>query len=150
MDAERSTIALEQELARLLNDLAAIQHDLLAMLAESRNVAPVGGWSALSSFDSEERNLCDRLQACHPRYEQLLQAAAEQGLTADALERLASPRQAGRNDHLRPSVAAAAFERLLRNPSLADWPLAQRSLLQAWRVLETLAAAVPKSSQKST
>jgi len=97
------------------------------------------------------QRLLDRLQACHDRRAQLLKSTAQVGAGSLSLNQLAMRATNGQREKLGKQVKeSAARMRLLQQQSLANWVLAQRSLLHISQMLEIIATGgrlVPTYSQ---
>jgi hypothetical protein len=130
----------EQAIWGLLNELTAVQADLLEVLGEKQRLLAVADLPALAGLQDRERLLAERLEACHIHRGELLSQAANEGLSAESIRELSEtlPRQPGR-------AVVAQFRRadvqsrLLRHQSLANWVLAQRSLMHLSQLLEIIA-----------
>ena len=62
----------ENEVARLLNDLLAVQDDLFVNLAKKKELLIASDMAGLAAIAPEEEQLIVRLQECVQRREQLL------------------------------------------------------------------------------
>jgi hypothetical protein len=137
---EATGTAWEDELGSLLCELTSVQADLLAVLGAKREA--MGRKDAHASDDLQPRaaQLLDRLQACHARRAELLQFAADRGLPSASLTKLATRAAPGVRDKLGKQIKESALRmRLLQHESLANWVLAQRSLLHISQMLEIIA-----------
>lgn len=141
MNRPVENVDLEQELARLLGDLAAVQDELLEVLVEKRSAIVAGDMQAMLNLQAREADVATRLQQCHDRRAALLQAAAQQGLNAGSIRQLSRALPDGRQGKLQKQAKeTAARMRLLQHHSLANWVLAQRSLLHISQMLEIIAS----------
>ncbi len=134
----------EHEITLLLAELSGIQEELLAVLSEKRERLARVDTSGMKELQPREQALCERLQACHARREELLAAAKREGLPADSMTSLA--KSAGptstspQREKLRKELATSASRmRLLQTQSLTNWVVAQRSLLHVSQLLEIIA-----------
>ena len=140
MEATLPTTDWETAIAELLDELSLVQDELLNALTSKRDVIVAGDVKQLEKIQQRELELGERLQACHDRRGQLLQQAAQQGLPGDSISKLASALPAGQRQGLGDNVQqVSARTHLLRHHSLANWVLAQRSLLHLSQLLEILA-----------
>ncbi len=130
----------EHELADLLGELMTVQTELLDVLTAKREAVGRNDLQAVDDLRPRAEQLLNRLQACHDRRAQLLQFAAEQGLPSGNLSKLAARATPSHRDKLGKQVKeSAARMRLLQHQSLANWVLAQRSLLHISQMLEIIA-----------
>ena len=140
MQATQRTTDWEAAIADLLDELSTVQEGLLATLTSKRDVLAAGDVKALESLQQREQELGERLQACHDQRAALLQQAAQQGLPSDSISRLASALPNADGEQLGNTVQQVSERtQLLRHHSLANWVLAQRSLLHLSQLLEILA-----------
>lgn len=130
----------EQELADLLTELSNVQDELLALLSAKQSSMASNDLAQMTELQSQEAALCDRLQACHVRRAELLQQARIEGLPDDSLENLAGSLNSGNSGQLKRQVKTASRRmRLLQHQSLANWVLAQRTVLHLAQMLEIIA-----------
>ena len=140
MDMQSSDHDLENDLAKLLSDLATIQGELLEVLTDKRNQMVAGNLEAIRELHKREENLANRLKACHDRRGELLQSAVEKGLPGESISELSKAIPGGNRVKLQKHAKeTAARMRLLQHQSLANWVLAQRSLLHISQLLEIIA-----------
>ena len=131
---------LEQQLADLLNELSSTQEELLALLAEKRELMAANQFAALAALQAREQQLCDRLEQCQQRRAALLQDASDQGVAAGNLQQLARMLEAGGGADLHKlAKQSVARMRLLQHQSLTNWVLAQRALLHVSQLIEIIA-----------
>ncbi len=132
----------ESELAALLNDLTAVQEELLAFLADKRESLVAMDRARLDQLQGVERQLISRLQSCQRRRQELLAEAARQSRPSASLRSLANSLPAAERAGLEDQMTVAAERsRLLQNQSLANWVFVQRTLLYLTRLLEIIATA---------
>jgi len=133
-------ICFDTEIGGLLDDLLAVQDDLLRLLADKRQMLAAADVAGLASIGPVQQQLVNRLQECLRRREQLLALAGQQGMPAESIraltEALPKPQRARIDKHLR---LAEARQRLLRHQSLVNWVLVQRHLLYLSQLLEIIA-----------
>lgn len=126
----------DKELAGFLNDLSAVQSDLLDLLANKRKALAAADLAGLATLEQRERDLTSRLQVCHNRRGELLRRAAQEGLPGDSLQSLQAALPAP--EHATGMRQAAAQTRLLQHQSLTNWVLTQRTLLYLSQLLEII------------
>ena len=130
----------ESELADLLGELSDVQQELLNVLATKGACMASNDTARMAELQPREEQLCDRLQSCHRRRSELLARAGGNGLPNTSLgklvESLPTPR---RGDLQRRVHDASARMRLLQHQSLANWVLAQRTMLHLSQLLEIIA-----------
>jgi hypothetical protein len=130
----------ENEIARLLNDILAVQDDLSANLARKRNLLIAADLAGLTAIAADEENLIDRLQICVKRREELLANAAQDGLQVDSIQSLANTLPPDRRGELPNQLAHASSKaRLLQHQSFTNWLVIQRSLIHLSQLLEIIA-----------
>jgi hypothetical protein len=130
----------EGEIGALLAELAEVQTGLLSTFADKRRHLAAGDQAALLGMQSRERELADRLQACHERRQQLLAQASAEGVAADSIQSLSDRLPAASRDRLHASIRESANRtKLLQHQSLANWVLVQRSLLHLSQLIEIIA-----------
>lgn len=131
----------EQEIAALLSELSQVQDDLLELLAHKAQWLQSGDVAQLAQSQPQEEALLARLRACHEQRMRLLAQAREAGLPGGSLAELAEavPAPPPRLPLRRQFREAAHRARLLRHRSLANWVVAQRTLLHLTQLLEILA-----------
>jgi len=133
-------ICFDTEIGGLLDDLLAVQDDLLRLLADKRQMLAAADVAGLASIGPAQQQLVDRLQDCLRRREQLLALAGQQGMPSESIRALAEalpkPQRARIDKHLR---LAEARQRLLRHQSLVNWVLVQRHLIYLSQLLEIIA-----------
>ncbi len=133
-------IDLEAEIGALLDELSSVQSDLLGVLGEKREALIRGDVKRLAELQPREERLASRLQECQDRRSSLLAAAKQQGRPADSLAKIAKTASGGKSSKLGERVKdTAARMRLLQHQSLANWVLAQRSLLHVSQLIEIIA-----------
>ena len=133
----------DTELAALLEELSAVQDDLLAFLVEKRELLSTGDLAGLAGTRQREQELGNRLENCQARRGELLAQAASLGLPSDSLRSLSTslsaPLARDERKQLDASIRqAAARSRLLQHHSLTNWVLTQRTLLHLSQLLEII------------
>jgi flagellar biosynthesis/type III secretory pathway chaperone len=135
-----AAIDFESAISALLDELAGVQSELLAVLDEKRRALATADTVRLTDLQPREERLASRLAACHDQRAELLAAAEREGLPSESIVKLANKTSAGKSSKLGSRVKeSAARMRLLQHQSLANWVLAQRSLLHVSQLLEIIA-----------
>jgi flagellar biosynthesis/type III secretory pathway chaperone len=130
----------ESEIASLLTELAAVQGDLLGLLAEKWQILARGDHDALLAIAGREQQLIDRLNACHQQRQQLLARAANDGLPSDSIRGLSAQLSPEGRSRISPSIKQAAERgRILQQQCLTNWVLVQRTLLHLSQMIEIIA-----------
>ena len=130
----------EAEISGLLDELSSVQADLLDVLAKKRDALATANVETLASLQPVEQELGSRLEHCQARRAELLAAARQEGLPGESVRKLAMRVGGGKRGKLGRQVKdSAARMRLLQHHSLANWVLAQRSLLHVSQLLEIIA-----------
>jgi flagellar biosynthesis/type III secretory pathway chaperone len=130
----------EAEITGLLDDLTSVQAELLEVLAQKRVALTTADMQTLKDLQPREIELSNRLAACQDRRTALLAEAKSQGKPSENVARLANSTSGGKQNKLGIQVKeTAARMRILQHQSLANWVLAQRSLLHVSQLLEIIA-----------
>lgn len=130
----------EAEIGSLLAELSGVQSDLLDVLAKKRDALASANVELLTELQPVEQELASRLEHCQSRRAELLAAARQEGLPGENVGKLAIRVGGGKRGRLGQQVKeSAARIRLLQHHSLANWVLAQRSLLHVSQLLEIIA-----------
>lgn len=130
----------EADLGSLLDELSAVQEELLIILATKREQLIAFDLAGLEATQAREEQLAERLKQCQERRSDLIATARKAGLAGDSIGQLASlsgPKQKGKLGE--QAKAAASKMRLLRHESLTNWVLAQRALLHVSQLVEIIA-----------
>ena len=131
---------IEAEISALLDELSSVQTELLEVLAEKRAALASADVVRLGELQPREERLSTRLMGCQQRRTTLLAEAKRQGQPSDNVAKLATNCERGKPNKLGSRVKeTAARMRLLQHQSLANWVLAQRSLLHVSQLLEIIA-----------
>ncbi len=131
---------LETQIAALLDELSSVQLELLDLLAMKRDALATADVAKMTSLQPREVQLLARLAECQRRRTDLLAEARRNNLTEDSVAKLAARTGSGKRGALGQRVKeATAKMRLLSHESLANWVLAQRSLLHVSQLLEIVA-----------
>ena len=134
------TTDFESEISALLDELAGVQTELLAVLDEKRLALATADLESLRDLQPREERLAARLSTCHERRAELLAAAGREGLPSESVTKLANKASGGKSSKLGSRAKETADRmRLLQHHSLANWVLAQRSLLHVSQLLEIIA-----------
>lgn len=130
----------EDDIAQLLAELSDVQGELLELIDRKRRCLVAADLVALDDLQPREQSIVVRLQACHDRRSELLSRAGSQGLPAGSIRELAAALPSERGRPLRRQLLeSGARWRLLQHQSLANWVLAQRSLVHLAQMLEIIA-----------
>ncbi len=130
----------EAEITGLLDQLTSVQTELLDVLGKKRTALATANLSALAELQPREEGLSNRLLECQNRRTSLLAEAKKEGRPSDNVARLANSNSTGKTSKLGNQVKDTANRmRLLQHQSLANWVLAQRSLLHVSQLLEIIA-----------
>jgi flagellar biosynthesis/type III secretory pathway chaperone len=139
-DSAPAPLDFAAEISALLDDLSFVQSELLTALDEKRKALATANVARLMELQPREEQLALRLAECQERRSALLAAARKEGLPSDNVAKLATKARGGKSSKLGSRVKeAAARMRLLQHHSLANWVLAQRSLLHVSQLLEIIA-----------
>ncbi len=130
----------ESEISGLLAELSSVQAELLDVLAQKRDALAAADIDRLTALQPLEEELGRKLEGCQTRRSDLLQRARTEGLPGESVSKLATRVSGGKAGKLGQRVKeSAAKMRLLQHHSLANWVLAQRSLLHVSQLLEIIA-----------
>jgi flagellar biosynthesis/type III secretory pathway chaperone len=133
-------VDLETEIGALLDELSSVQGELLGVLGEKREALVKADIVRLTELQPREERLAWRLAECQERRSALLEAAKRQGRPSESIAKVAKTVGGGKNNKLGERVKeTAARMRLLQHQSLANWVLAQRSLLHVAQLIEIIA-----------
>jgi flagellar biosynthesis/type III secretory pathway chaperone len=130
----------ENDLASLLGELTSVQSELLSVLEAKRERMGQNDVEGTAELRPRAEQLLDRLQSCHDRRESLLRTVANEGRPAATLGKLATRASRENRDKLTRQVKDTSRRmRLLQHQSIANWVLAQRTLLHVAQMLEIIA-----------
>jgi hypothetical protein len=130
----------ETEIAQLLTDLLAAQDELCEILAKKRTLLMGSDHRALTDMLPQEEQLLAKMQACATRREQLLTRARKEGLPSNNISALSNALPAAQQGDLPERIAQTNDRtRLLRNQSLTNWIVIQRTLIHLSQMLEIIA-----------
>jgi flagellar biosynthesis/type III secretory pathway chaperone len=130
----------EAEISALLDELSSVQTELLDVLHQKRQALATADLPRLNELQPREEALAERLGQCQQRRAELLAAANQEGLPSENVAKLATRVSRGKPGALGQRVKDTASRlRLLQHQSLANWVLAQRSLLHVSQLLEIIA-----------
>ena len=130
----------EGEFAALLEELTLVQGELLRVLEAKRRGMAARDMASLKAMENEEAALAERLKACHDRRQALLASANESGIACDSLGKLAKQIPSGKRDGLGKQLKEATVKmRQLQQESLANWVIAQRTVLHLSQLIEIIA-----------
>jgi flagellar biosynthesis/type III secretory pathway chaperone len=143
VELESTTTAIddwEPRISGLLSTLSAVQSDLLALLGEKREALAAGEFQLMPAFTAREAELVARLEACHAQRQELLDAAAREGLPATSVATLAESLPIEDRGALSSSVEQARRQsRILQHHSLTNWVVVQRTLIHLSQMIEIIA-----------
>ena len=135
-----NAVDLESAVGALLDELSSVQSELLTTLVEKRAALAAADLSRLAELQPREEQLAERLTQCQAERARLLAAARQEGLPHENVAKLATRLSKGKPDKLGERVnQSQARIRLLQHHCLANWVLAQRSLLHVSQLLEIIA-----------
>jgi flagellar biosynthesis/type III secretory pathway chaperone len=138
--ADSTPLDFEAQIGALLEELSSVQTELLGVLNDKRLALATADLARLAELAPREERLAARLTECQERRTALLAAARQEGLPSENLAKLAIRTGGGKRSKLSNRVKeATARMRLLQHQSLANWVLAQRSLLHVSQLLEIIA-----------
>lgn len=130
----------ESDLAAFMTDLLAVQDETLGVLSKKRQLLGAADVDGLAKLDVKEQQLVDRLQHCLQRREEMLRRAGQQGLPSESIESLSEGLpKTQRGDLPRQIRLSKAQTRLLQHHSLANWVIAQKTLIHLSQMLEIIA-----------
>lgn len=140
MTASTAPTDWETELTALLERLSAAQRELLALLADKRELIIRRDHEALASLAVREERLGDELRQCHAQRQHLLAQAEAEKLPRQSLLELSAalPHTAG-GKFDRPIAEARQRAQLIRHECLAQWVTMQRTVLHLSQMLEIIA-----------
>jgi flagellar biosynthesis/type III secretory pathway chaperone len=140
MVTEMQQVDWEADLTDLLDELSNVQTELLDVLSAKRESMASNDMQQMVDLHPRAEALCDRLRSCHQRREDLLATANAQGLSANTLGGLATTLARDPRGKVDKQLSAASSRmRLLQHQSLANWVLAQRTILHLSQLLEIIA-----------
>jgi flagellar biosynthesis/type III secretory pathway chaperone len=134
------SLDLESQISSLLDDLSSVQDELLEVLGAKRDALATANVARLAELQPREERLAERLGECQFRRASLLNDAKQQGRGGESIAKLAKQAGRGKASELGNRVKESADRmRILQHQSLANWVLAQRSLLHVSQLLEIIA-----------
>lgn len=137
---DATALDFEAEISALLDELSSVQSELLDVLQHKRHALAAADLPLLGKLQPREESLAERLLLCQQRRSELLAAAGEEGLPNENVAKLATRVSRGKPGALGQRVKETSSRlRLLQHQSLANWVLAQRSLLHVSQLLEIIA-----------
>lgn len=130
----------ESALSDYLHQLAEVQEELLKLLEAKRRLMAAKDLQGMSALQTQEQQVCARLEELQSQRMQMLAAARQQGFAVENLSSLANQLEQGKRSKLhRQMQDLQAHLRLTQHAALTNWVLAQRSLLHVVQMLEILA-----------
>lgn len=138
--AEQLPADWDADFASLLDELTAVQTELLAVLEQKRRLLGQMDSEGLDAIQEREGALVGRLQQCQEHRQALLDQAAATGSPAPNLRSLARARGSERHRASEPLLQQAQLQaRLLQHNALTNWVIAQKTLLHLTHLLEIVA-----------
>lgn len=132
--------AWTDELATYLNDLSAVQGELLATLSEKRAALLASDRTRLEAVNDHEAQLAARLQVCQSRRAEMLERAGAQGEPHDSIRTLATSLPAAGRLRIVSEIDSAEHQtRMLQQECLTNWVVVQRTMLHLSQMLEIIA-----------
>ena len=130
----------ESDLVELLNDMLAVQDELLATLTKKRELLASGDTAGLTAIAPREEELVDSLQQCLQRRNTLLGDARQAGLPSASIRALSSSLPRGQDKVIGEQIRQAGSQaRLLKHHCLTNWVVVQRTLIHLSQMLEIVA-----------
>jgi hypothetical protein len=130
----------ETDISQLLTELLAAQDELGAILAKKRTMLMESDHLGLANMLPQEEQLLAKMQACAKRREELLLRAKKDGLPSSNISALSKALPSVQQGELPERIAQAnSHTRLLRNQSITNWIVIQRTLIHLSQMLEIIA-----------
>lgn len=130
----------ETEVAQLLTELSAAQDELFALLAQKRTLLIASDHEGLTAMLPQEEQLIGRMRACAAKREELLVRARTEGMPSRSITSLGKALPGAEKDGLNERIADVnARTRLLKNQSITNWIVIQRTLIHLSQMLEIIA-----------
>jgi flagellar biosynthesis/type III secretory pathway chaperone len=134
-----ATADWEHDLTQLLDDLLQTQQAMLELLERKRSAMVRRDLSQIRELQPQEEQLCERLQACQDRRNELLAAARQAQLPDGNLEQLSRGVPLQQADEVQSKLSnASSRAMLLKHQSFTNWIIAQRNLLHISQLLENI------------
>lgn len=134
-----ATIDWEQDLTQLLDELLQTQQAMLELLDRKRSAMVRRDLNQIRELQPQEEQLCQRLQACQDRRNELLAAARLAQLPGGNLEQLSRGVPLQQADQVQTKLSSASSRAmLLKHQSFTNWIIAQRNLLHISQLLENI------------
>lgn len=132
------------EIFSYLEELAAVQDEVLKLLAEKREAIASSQLDRLRQLNEQEEVVQQKMTAMHDRRATILANAGNDGLACENLEELvesvANQSPTDETADLTAEVREAKQRmRLLQHEALTNWVVEQTSLLHVSRLLEIIA-----------
>jgi hypothetical protein len=138
--AEQLPADWDADFTSLLDELTAVQTELLAVLEQKRRLLGQMDSDGLDAIQQREGALVGRLQLCQERRQTLLDQADVTGTPVPNLRVLARARGNDRHRASEPRLQQAQLQaRLLQHNALTNWVIAQKTLLHLTHLLEIVA-----------
>jgi len=134
-----ATADWEHELTQLLDELLQTQQAMLELLDRKRSAMVRRDLSQIRELQPQEEQLCQRLQACQDRRNDLLAAARQAQLPDGNLEQLSRGVPLQQADEVQAKLSNVSSRAvLLKHQSFTNWIIAQRNLLHISQLLENI------------
>ncbi len=132
--------AIEDAMARLLDELTEIQAGLLDVLRRKRAAMTVGDLDAQRNLQQDEEGIYRALEGVQTRRGELLVRIRQVGVEAESLTEAADRLPLRSHDEVHRKLGEATkLGRTVRLEQLTNWVAAQRSLLHVSQMLEIIA-----------
>ncbi len=129
----------ETALTTLLDDLLQTQQAMLEILDRKRTAMVRRDLEQIRDLQPQEELLCEQLNACQQRRNDLLALARTVNLPDDNLEQLSRSVSLVHGEQLQEKFSNASSRSiLLKHQSLTNWIIAQRNLLHVSQLLENI------------
>lgn len=134
-----ATADWEHDLTQLLDDLLQTQQAMLELLDRKRSAMVRRDLSQIRELQPQEEQLCQRLQACQDRRNELLAAARQAQLPDGNLGQLSRGVPLQQADEVQAKLSSVSSRAmLLKHQSFTNWIIAQRNLLHISQLLENI------------
>lgn len=134
-----ATIDWEQDLNQLLDELLQTQQAMLELLDRKRSAMVRRDLNQIRELQPQEEQLCQRLQTCQDRRNELLAIARQAQLPGGNLDQLSRGVPLRQADEIQVKLSnASSRAMLLKHQSFTNWIIAQRNLLHISQLLENI------------
>jgi flagellar biosynthesis/type III secretory pathway chaperone len=130
----------ETEIAQLLTELLSAQDELFAILAKKQSLLRVADHAGLAAMLPQEELLIERMKNCADKRESLLAKAKQEGMPSESISTLSKSLPGSKNGDLQERISQANTRtRLLKNQSITNWIVIQRTIIHLSQMLEIIA-----------